>query len=70
MLTNQAELVAKQNNLHTYLVTVALPKHITTNYGASLDFCYETKGMAQIITKPRRLLERLFDNLKYIASKK
>jgi len=69
MLTNQAELVAKQNNLHTYLVTVALPKRLTTNYGATLDFRYETKGMAQIVTKPRRLLERLFDNLKYIASK-
>jgi len=70
MLTNQAEMVAKQNNLHTYLVTVALPKRLTTNYGATLDFRYETKGVAQVITKPRRLLERLFDNLKYIASKK
>ncbi len=70
MLTNQAEMVAKQNNLHTYLVTVALPKRLMTNYGATLDFRYETKGMAQIVTKPRRLLERLFDNLKYIASKK
>ena len=70
MLTNQAELVAKQNNLHTYLVTVDLPRRLTTNYGATLDFRYETKGMAQIVTKPRRLLERLFDNLKYIASKK
>jgi hypothetical protein len=26
--------------------------------------------IADIVTKPRRLLERLFDNLKYIASKK
>lgn len=70
MLTNQAELIAKQNNLHTYLVTVDLPNKLSTNYGASLDFRYEIKGIAQIVTKPRRLLERLFDNLKYIASKK
>ncbi|WP_423127968.1 HlyD family secretion protein [Gaoshiqia sp. Z1-71] len=70
MLTNQAELAARQNNLHTYLVTVALSKRLTTNYGATLDFRYETKGMAQIVTKPRKLLERMFDNLKYIASKK
>lgn len=70
MLTNQAELVAKQNNLHTYLVTVDLPNRLSTNYGATLDFRYEIKGIADIVTKRRKLLERLFDNLKYIASKK
>lgn len=70
LVANQAELVAKQNNLHTYLITVDLPNKLTTNYGASLDFRYEIKGIADIITKRRKLLERLFDNLKYIASKK
>ncbi len=70
LLTNQAETVTRQNNMHTYLVTVELPHRLTTNYGAALDFHYDIKGMAEIVTKPRRLLERLFDNLKYIASKK
>ncbi|MDP2061205.1 MAG: hypothetical protein Q8J97_15790 [Flavobacteriaceae bacterium] len=70
MLTNQAEAITRQNNMHTYLVTVDLPKRLTTNYGASLDFRYEIKGIADIVTKRRKLLERLFDNLKYIASKK
>jgi len=70
MLTNQAEAITRQNNMHTYLVTVDLPKRLTTNYGAALDFRYEIKGVAEIVTKRRRLLERLFDNLKYIASKK
>jgi hypothetical protein len=70
MLTNQAEASTRQNNMHTYLVTVDLPNHLITNYGAILDFRYEIKGVADIVTKPRKLLERLFDNLKYIASKK
>jgi len=70
MLTNQAEAITRQKNMHTYLVTVDLPKRLTTNYGATLDFRYEIKGVAEIVTKRRRLLERLFDNLKYIASKK
>ncbi len=70
MLTNQAEAITRQNNIHTYLVTVDLPNRLTTNYGATLDFRYEVKGVADIVTKPRRLIERLFDNLKYIASKK
>ena len=69
MLTNQTEAITKQNNLHTYLVTVDLPRRLTTNYGATLDFRYEIKGIADIVTKRRKLLERLFDNLKYIASK-
>ncbi len=70
LLTNQADAVTRKNNIHTYLVTVELPHHLTTNYGAALDFHYDIKGMAEIVTKPRKLLERLFDNLKYIASKK
>jgi hypothetical protein len=70
MLTNQTDAISRQNNIRNYLITVDLPHRLTTNYGATLDFRYEIKGMADIITKPRKLLERLFDNLKYIASKK
>ncbi|MBA4408234.1 MAG: HlyD family efflux transporter periplasmic adaptor subunit [Bacteroidota bacterium] len=70
MLTNQAEAITRQNNMRTYLVTVDLPNRLSTNYGAILDFRYEIKGIADIVTKRRKLLERLFDNLKYIASKK
>ena len=70
MLTNQAEAITRQKNIHTYLVTVDLPKRLTTNYGTTLDFRFEIKGTAEIVTKRRKLLERLFDNLKYIASKK
>lgn len=33
-----------------------------------LTFRHEAKGTAEIITKDRRLMERLFDNLKYVLN--
>lgn len=69
-LSNQTTELSGQNKINTYLITVDLPLDLTTNYGAKLDFRYEIKGIADILTKRRRLLERLFDNLKYIVSKK
>ncbi|GHV27924.1 hypothetical protein FACS1894176_10220 [Bacteroidia bacterium] len=55
----------EQASINTYLVIVELPKGLTTNYGQTLDFQYEIGGSADIIVKERRLIERLFDNLKY-----
>ncbi len=69
-LSNQSETFAKKNDLQTYLITVDLPNKLTTNYGTTLEFNYEFKGVADILTRKRKLLLRLFDNLKYIASKK
>jgi len=69
-LSTQSETLAKKNDLQTYLITVDLPNKLTTNYGTTLDFNYEINGVADILTKKRKLLLRLFDNLKYIASKK
>lgn len=53
--------------IDTYLITVEFPEGLLTNYGTSLDFRFETRGTAEIITKDRRLVERFFDNLKYIG---
>jgi len=50
----------------SYLVTITFPRGFVTNYGSTLPFKFETKGTAEIITKDRRLIERFFDNLKYI----
>lgn len=55
----------EQNTLNTYLVVVELPDGLTSNYGEKLDFQYEIGGTADIIVNERRLIERLFDNLKY-----
>jgi hypothetical protein len=51
--------------VETYLITVDLPDGLTTNYGEILDFQHEISGTADIVIKERRLIERLFDNLKY-----
>jgi multidrug resistance efflux pump len=55
----------EQAQIETYLIVVELPDGLTTNYGETLDFRYEIAGTANIIVKERRLIERLFDNLKY-----
>ena len=59
----------QQGDIETYLVKVKFPKGLTTNYGKKLTFKHESKGTAEIITKDRRLIERLFDNLKYVIEK-
>ena len=51
--------------IETYLINVELPNGLTTNYEETLDFKYELGGTADIIVKDRRLIERLFDNLRY-----
>jgi hypothetical protein len=69
-LSSQVYDYTGKNNINTYMVAVDLPEKLTTNYGARLDFKYEIKGMADILIKKRKLIERIFGNLKYIVSKK
>lgn len=47
-----------------YLVVVFFPQGMVTNFGKTLPLDFESKGTAEIITKRKRLIERLFDNLK------
>jgi hypothetical protein len=54
-----------QGNIGSYLILVELPNQLTTNYGSKLEFKYELKGTADIVTNDRRLMQRLFDNLRY-----
>ncbi|HCN84836.1 MAG TPA: hemolysin D [Sphingobacteriaceae bacterium] len=62
-------LKTERGDIAAYLITVDLPEQLKTNYGSSLDFKFEIKGQGEIITKDRRLIERLFDNLKYAVNK-
>lgn len=59
----------EKSQLDTYMVLVTFPDQLKTNYGTKLDFKAEAKGTAEIITNDRRLIERLFDNLKYVVKK-
>lgn len=63
LITN--EYKTTQNSINTYLVLVDIPNGLITNYGDRLNFKYEIGGQADIIVKDRRLIERLFDNLKF-----
>lgn len=47
-----------------YLILVSFPEGTVTNFGKVLPLDFETKGTVEIITKRKRLIERLFDNLK------
>lgn len=48
----------------TYLVIIVFPEGIRTNFGQILDVDYEARGQVEIITEPKRIIQRLFDNLK------
>jgi len=51
--------------MNTYMVTLEFPKGLKTNYGSILNFHFEAKGTAEIITHKKKLIDRLFGNLKY-----
>jgi hypothetical protein len=63
LITRQEQI--QQNSINTYLVLVELPRGLSTNYGEQLDFKYEIEGVADIIVRERRLIYRLFDNIRY-----
>jgi len=57
--------LTEQNKINTYMITVDLPEKLRTNYGQELQFKPNMAGTADIIVNDRRLIERLFDNLRY-----
>ena len=68
MLTNTMNEKNAQNTINKYLVDVELPEQLKTNYGSILSFKHDLKGSASIVVKKRKLIERLFDNLKYMVN--
>jgi len=49
-----------------YMTQVSLPDELITSYNKNIDFKYEMKGMAEIITEDLRLAERFFYRIKDI----
>ncbi len=47
-----------------YQVIISFPEGLVSNFGVQIPLDFESKGTAEIITMPKRLIERLFDNLK------
>lgn len=52
------------NEGNVYRVLISFPNGTQTNFGKTLDLDFESQGTAEIITRSKRLIERLFDNLK------
>jgi len=69
-MANPVKEFGGQGAINTYMIIIDLPDQLTTNYGVKLDFSYEIRGIADILTRKRKLIVRLFDNLRYIASNK
>ncbi len=66
-LANKTQVENK--TMETYLVQISFPQGLITNFGHQLSLNFETKGTAEIITHPKRLLQRFFDNLKARSTK-
>jgi HlyD family secretion protein len=62
------ESISLVPNNNQYIVTVALPNGLTTSYKKSLTFQQEMQGNAEIITEDLRILERIFNQFRYIFS--
>lgn len=52
----------KEGNV--YRVLISFPDGLKTNFDQTLDLDFESHGTVEIITRPKRLIERLFDNLR------
>ena len=72
LLKGRVESIARVSNKiemregmgEAYQVIISFPDGFVTNFGIPLFLDFESKGTVDIITKPKRLIERLFDNLK------
>lgn len=61
-LTHNIE--SSEGTVKAYLATVSFPQGLKSNYGKRLQLNFESVGIGEIITEKRRLIQRLFDNLK------
>lgn len=61
-LTHNIE--SPEGTAKAYLATVSFPQGLKSNYGKLLQLNFESVGIGEIITEKRRLIQRLFDNLK------
>ncbi len=63
------KLQSKEGTTEAYLAVIDFPDGTRTNFGRALELNPEAKGEVEIVTKPKRLIHRLFDNLKAKSEK-
>jgi HlyD family secretion protein len=54
---------------NAYIIEVALPEGIKTLYGRDLEFTQNMQGTAEILTDDLRLLQKIINPFRYLASK-
>ncbi len=64
-VVNSISPVARQEG---YLVNVSIPEGLTTHYGKELEFKYQMEGTADIVTRNMRLIERIFNQFRYLIT--
>lgn len=60
---------AKSQEINTYLVTVVFPKKFESSSKRMLDIKSGARGSADIITNEQRLIERIFNTVKFSLNK-
>lgn len=69
MSTLMCNAESSKGFVKTYLVTVSFPEGLRTNFDKQLHLNFESTGTGEVITEKRRLIQRLFDNLKVKETK-
>lgn len=59
-----------QSSVTAYIAEVAFPGGLTTTYGKELTLIQQMDGSAEIITEPRRLIQRFLDPIKALFDDK
>ena len=52
-----------------YIIEITLPGGLTTLYGKKLDFTQNMQGTAEIMTDNLRLLQKIINPFRYLATK-
>ncbi|MDX1902915.1 MAG: hypothetical protein SFU27_02055, partial [Thermonemataceae bacterium] len=66
MLKGVVKKIALAPQNESYMVEIALSNGLTSTYNKNLVFRQEMSGTAEIITKKRRLLERILEALIWV----
>ncbi len=69
ILIGKVESIALTPRDEFYQVKITLPEGLVSTYGKALPFKQEMEGTAEIITEDKRLIERIFSQLRSILDK-
>ena len=63
IVEGQVKIISLVTNQDIYLIDVELPNGLTTSFDQELGFNYGMKGIAEIVTQDKRLIQRLYERI-------